>query len=268
MASSAGSYQPQTTSRTPTRASSRGTANTISSYTSKGRRSVSQTTARGRACGTSARGSDAWSGDGAYRRPPPDDAPRPLHRRLRGRPLREEPSFYASTLEVALQPGSEHGPTLLDNATRIQKELNYHSQFGWHKSGPKCKHDDGIHFPLDTNDILGTITKIYEAPAYGAGAAHERPEQHRRLHLAVHHHRDAPTRQAAVGCRSPTVTQGRTRSVWARAFIGAPVPRAGQAPVRGVGHPPGDGGRHAGEVVTAASRHCHVNHAEFVEQRT
>lgn len=77
--------------------------------------------------------------------------------------------FYASTWKWLFGPAA-HGPTLLDNATRIQKELNYHSQFGWHESGPKCKHDDGIHYPLDTNDILGTITKIYEAPAYGAGA--------------------------------------------------------------------------------------------------
>jgi hypothetical protein len=77
--------------------------------------------------------------------------------------------FYASTWKWLFGTAA-HGPTLLDNAKRIQEELNYHSQFGWHESGPKCGHDDGIHYPLNTNDILGVITKIYEAPAYGAGA--------------------------------------------------------------------------------------------------
>jgi hypothetical protein len=77
--------------------------------------------------------------------------------------------FYNSTWKWLFGPGA-HEPTLLDNAKSLQKELNYHSQFGWHERGPECKHDDGLNYPLNTNDILGVITKIYEAPSYGAGA--------------------------------------------------------------------------------------------------
>jgi hypothetical protein len=77
--------------------------------------------------------------------------------------------FYSSTWKW-LFGNAAHGPTLLDNVTKIQDELNYHSQFGWHESGPTCKHDDGINYPLNKNDILGVIKKIYGPPGYGAGA--------------------------------------------------------------------------------------------------
>jgi hypothetical protein len=77
--------------------------------------------------------------------------------------------FRSSAWKWLFGPAA-HGPTLLDDAKRLQEEWSYHSQFGWHEAGPKCKHDDGIHYQLNTNDILGVITKIYEAPSYGAGA--------------------------------------------------------------------------------------------------
>jgi hypothetical protein len=76
--------------------------------------------------------------------------------------------FYKSTWKWLFGPAA-HGPTMLDNVKRIQDDLNYHSQFGWHESGPTCKHDDGLNYPLNKNDIVGVITKIYDPPGYGAG---------------------------------------------------------------------------------------------------
>jgi len=76
--------------------------------------------------------------------------------------------FYKSTWKWLFGTAA-HGPTVLDNVKRIQDELNFHSQFGWHESGPQCEHDDGMSYPLNKNDILGVVTRIYDGPSYGAG---------------------------------------------------------------------------------------------------
>jgi hypothetical protein len=77
--------------------------------------------------------------------------------------------FWASAARELFGTASD-GPTLLDDVKRFQEEFSYHSQYGFHDNGVNCPHDDGIHTPLDPNDRLGLVTRIYPAPGYGAGA--------------------------------------------------------------------------------------------------